>query len=99
MQNQWIVPRNAVQLNMKSVMEGGPRYYVVRGTFQRKEVAVKCIFNVKCKENLEERVRHEIYTMGMVRHPNLVFFIAAVLDNPEGPLIVTELLDRSMLCL
>ena len=71
--------------------------YVVKGTFRRKTVAVKCIYSdIASEENLE-RVYREINTMAVLRHPNLVLFIAAVLDNPEGPLIVTELLDTDLL--
>ena len=69
---------------------------MVKGTFRRKTVAVKCIYSAIASEKNLERVRREINTMALVRHPNLVLFIAAVLDNPERPLIVTELLDTDL---
>ena len=98
MQNRWIVPRSAVQLETSALEElgRGGWGYVVKGTFRRKTVAVKCIHNAIASEKNLERVRREINTMALVRHPNLVLFIAAVLDNPEGPLIVTELLDTDL---
>jgi len=34
--------------------------------------------------------------MAQVRHPNLVLFIAAVLDDRTGPMIITEILDTSL---
>ena len=69
---------------------------MVKGTFRRKTVAVKCIFSAIISDKNLDRVRREINTMALVRHPNLVLFIAAVLNNPEGPLIVTELLDTDL---
>ena len=95
-QNQWIVPRGAVQLKKSEKLGQGGWGYVVKGTFRRKAVAVKCIYSAIASEKNLERVRREINTMALVRHPNLVLFISAVLDNPEGPLIVTELLDTDL---
>ena len=43
-----------------------------------------------------ERIRREIRNMAQIRHPNLVLFIAAVLSEQTGPMIVTELLDTSL---
>ena len=34
--------------------------------------------------------------MVQLRHPNLVLFIAAVLDDQGGPMIITELLDTTL---
>ena len=34
--------------------------------------------------------------MAQIRHPNLVLFVAAVLNEQTGPMIVTELLDTSL---
>ena len=95
-QNQWTVPRGAVQLKRSEELGHGGWGYVVKGTFRRKMVAVKCIYTAIASEKNMDRVRREINTMALVRHPNLVLFIAAVLDNPEGPLIVTELLDTDL---
>ena len=95
-QNQWIVPRGAVQLKKSEELGHGGWGYVVKGTFRRKTVAVKCIYSAIASEKNLDRVRREINTMALVRHPNLVLFIAAVLDNLEGPLIVTELLDTDL---
>ena len=85
-----------MQLKRSEELGHGGWGYVVKGTFRRKTVAVKCIFSAIISEKNLDRVRREINTMALVRHPNLVLFIAAVLDNPEGPLIVTELLDTDL---
>jgi len=34
--------------------------------------------------------------MAQVRHPNLVLFIAAVLNDRTGPMIITEILDTNL---
>ena len=85
-----------MQLKRSEELGHGGWGYVVKGTFRRKTVAVKCIYSAIISDKNLDRVRREINTMALVRHPNLVLFIAAVLDNPEGPLIVTELLDTDL---
>ena len=85
-----------MQLKRSEELGHGGWGYVVKGTFRRKTVAVKCIYSAIASEKNLDRVCREIETMALVRHPNLVLFIAAVLDNPERPLIVTELLDTDL---
>ena len=51
---------------------------MVKGTFRRKTVAVKCIYGAIASEKNLDRVRREINTMALVRHPNLVLFICVM---------------------
>ena len=34
--------------------------------------------------------------MAQVHHPNLVFFIAAVIDDQTGPMMITKILDTNL---
>ena len=74
---------------------------VERGVFKGSTVAVKSIHTAILKQNTVERLRREINIMAQVRHPNLVRFIAAVLDGPAErlqapPVIITELMDINL---
>ena len=70
--------------------------YVVKGTFRGKVVAVKCIHNDILSRFSKTHLQREISIMAELRHPNLVLFIAAVLDAPTGPMIITELLSYTL---
>eukprot|EP00731_Ephydatia_muelleri_P036973 Em0368g1a len=60
------------------------------------KVAVKCVHELILSKQTMQRVYCEICTMSQVHHPNLVLFIAAVLDDQGGPMIITELLDTTL---
>ena len=70
--------------------------YVVMGRFRGKVVAVKCLHKDILSRFSKIQVQREISIMAELRHPNLVLFIAAVLDAPSGPMIVTELLSYTL---
>ena len=93
-EDHWKVSRHEVHI--KGVAIGhGAWGHVEEGEFRGKKVAVKCLHEAIENRQSMERVRREIRTMASVRHPNVVFFIAAVLD--EGPpLIISELLDTNL---
>ena len=91
----WIAPRHNVILLQKS-LGGGAWGYVVEGQFRGQQVAVKCIHEAIITEHVLKRAYREISTMAQVHHPNLVQFIAAVLDDQGGPMIITELLDTTL---
>ena len=59
-------------------------------------MAVKCIHETIIYPHTIKQVYREICTMSPVNHPNLVLFMAAVLDDQGGPLIITELLDTTL---
>lgn len=72
--------------------------YVVMGRFRGKVVAVKCLHKDILSRFSKTQVQREISIMAELRHPNLVLFIAAVLDAPTGPMIITELLSYTLRC-
>ena len=92
----WELPREEVNIS-NTILGTGGWGYVARGTFRGQTVAVKCLHRGILSPQNEGRVRREISIMSQVRHPNLLLLIGAVLTvEGAGPLIVTELLDRSL---
>ena len=92
----WELPREEVHIS-NTILGTGGWGYVARGTFRGQTVAVKCLHRGILSPQNEGRVRREIRIMYQVRHPNLLLLIGAVLTvEGAGPLIVTELLDRSL---
>ena len=92
----WELPREDVHISQTLLGTGGWGY-VAQGTFRGEKVAVKCLHREILSPQNEGRVRREISIMAQVRHPNLLLLIGAVLTTEgAGPLIVTELLDRSL---
>ena len=91
----WIVPRHHVTV-MEKLLGEGSWGYVKEGKLGGLQVAVKCIHEAIVHQHTIKRVYREICTMSRVRHPNLVLFIAAVLDDQGGPMIITELLDTTL---
>ena len=92
----WEVERQEVELNMHRMVGTGAWGYVVEGKFRGKTVAVKCLHSIIRQSHFLQTIRREIDIMARVRHPNLVLFIAVVLDNETGPMIITELLNTSL---
>ena len=70
--------------------------YVVKGKFRGKVVAVKCLHKDILSHFSKSQIQREISIMAELHHPNLVLFIAAVLDAPTGPMIITELLSYTL---
>ena len=91
----WIVPRHQVTV-LDTPLGGGAWGFVREGSFKGQRVAVKCIYESIITQHTIKRVYREICTMAQVHHPNLVQFIAAVLDDQGGPMIITELLDTTL---
>lgn len=92
--DHWKVSRHEIFLKGANLGQGAWGY-VAEGKFRGKSVAVKCLHEEIMTHQTVERIHREIRTMASVRHPNLVLFIAAVLD--EGPpMIVSELLDTNL---
>eukprot|EP00731_Ephydatia_muelleri_P006612 Em0003g860a len=85
------VPHTEVKLLQRSYGEGswgGIREAIFRG----QRVAVQCLHKAIITQNFYR----ELSTKAQVCHPNLVTFIAAVLDDQGGPMIITELLDMTL---
>ena len=91
----WIVPRHHVTVLERSLGDGAWGN-VREGKFRGQQVAVKCVHETIFSKQTMQRVYREICTMSQVHHPNLVLFIAAVLDDQGGPMIITELLDTTL---
>ena len=92
----WELPREEVHIS-QTILGTGGWGYVARGTFRGQTVAVKCLHRGILSPQNEGRVRREISIMSQVRHPNLLLLNGAILTvEGSGPLIVTELLDRSL---
>jgi len=92
----WRVSPEEVQVNQHEILGRGAWGYVAKGKFRGQIVAVKCIYPSILQPTTMDRIRREISTMAQVRHPNLVLFIAAVLDEQTGPMIITEILDTNL---
>lgn len=92
----WKIPSQEVEIMEDRVLGRGAWGYVAEGKFRGKRVAVKCIHQEILDPHTIERVHREIRTMAHVRHPNLLLFIAAVLDCHTTPMIITELLDMNL---
>ena len=92
----WQVSPEEVSIREDEILGRGAWGYVVKGTFRGTMVAVKRVYPEILRQTTVDRIRREIHTMGQIRHPNLVLFVAAVLNEQTGPMIVTELLDTSL---
>ena len=80
----------------QEILGGGAWGVVSKGKFRGQNVAVKRVYPSILQPTTVDRIRREIRTMAQVGHPNLVLFIAAVIDDRTGPMIVTEILDTSL---
>ena len=92
----WQVSRKEVHVSEHKILGRGAWGYVAEGKFRGHTVAVKQVYREILQPNTMERIQREISTMAQVRHPNLLLFIAAVLDDDGGPMIITEILDMSL---
>ena len=92
----WEVSCRSIKTNGVVLGEGGWGKVLV-GLFQGQKVALKMLHSEIVSPYYNQLVRREICMMAKVRHPNLLLFVAAVLDHPSGsPIIITELLDTSL---
>jgi ubiquitin thioesterase CYLD len=92
----WRVPRDKVKLG--SLIGGGGWGAVNEGELK---VAVKQFFPAILSQQNIVRLQREMRLLALIRHPNLLQFIAAVIDEQgdhrrNPPYIITELLDTSL---
>ncbi len=85
-----------IEVNTERMLGTGAWGYVMEGHFRGKVVAVKCIHKDIFTGFTVSQLQREIGIMANLRHPNLVLFIAAAMDAPSGPVIVTELLTKTL---
>ena len=91
----WRVSAEEVQVDQE-ILGGGAWGVVSKGKFRGQNVAVKRVYPSILQPTTVDRICREIRTMAQVQHPNLVLFIAAVIDDRTGPMIITEILDTSL---
>ena len=93
----WLVSHNEVHFTTQ-VLGKGSYGSVAVGSFRGQSVAVKELHSSIRSPYYDELLRREISLMAKIRHPNLLLFIAAVLDKPghSDPIIITELLDTNL---
>ena len=92
----WKINHKDVTLTETELGRGGWGHVRV-GVFREQRVAVKQLYNIIVSEDNLAVMNREINTMSRLRHPNLLLFIGAVLDDPsDNPLIITEIMDTSL---
>ena len=93
----WLVSHTEVHSTDQKLGKGGWGSVVV-GSFRGQSVAVKELHSTIRSPVFDKLLRREISLMAKIRHPNLLLFIAAVLDKPgrSDPIIITELLDTDL---
>ena len=93
-QPQWVVQRNEIELTEEELGAGG--WATVRvGTFRGNRVAAKCLHRQIVSAHNVRIFTREMNMAANARHPNLLQFIGATLDNQE-PIILTELMPTSL---
>ena len=93
----WVVSHNEVRSTGQVLGEGGWGRVVI-GSFRGQDVAMKQLHSIiSSSDYYRDLLRREISLMAKVRHPNLLLFMAAVLDSPSNtPIIITELMDTNL---
>ena len=91
----WEVSHEEVEVS-SAILGTGAWGWVSEGMFRGKLVAVKRLHKDLVSQFTVEHICREINIMAQLRHPNLVLFIAAVMDSEGGPLIITEILSMSL---
>ena len=91
-----VVSSKEVELFRDRVLGTGAWGFVVEGKFRGKAVAIKCLHQEILSQFTVGQIQREISIMADLRHPNLVLFIAAILDDHSSPRIITELLSITL---
>ena len=96
MEDSWKVSHREVTFTDERLGRGA--WGAIRvAMFREQRVAVKQMHELIIDEDTLELLHREINTMAQLRHPNLLQFIGAVLDDPSGnPMIITEIMDTSL---
>ena len=92
----WQVSAREVDIKEERLLGTGAWGKVCEGYFRGQLVAVKCVHAHIMDPKTYERMRREVDTMAQMRHPHLVLFMAAILDDRRGPKIITEKLDINL---
>ncbi len=95
--HSWSIPRAQMKSIAKREIGRGAWGVVYSATFQGQRVAIKHVHKNILHGTTIDMVKREVAIMAEIKHPNLVRFIAAVLDDAEeGPIIVSELMEMNL---
>lgn len=94
----WIIPRDEIELSPNVLGEGSYGKVVV-GNFRGSQVAVKDLHQLILSDYNIRLFKREMRMASRFRHPNLLQFIGATQIKNASPLIVYELLDKSLYAL
>lgn len=89
----WVVQRNEIQLTSEQLGVGGWATVKV-ALFRGQRVAAKCLHNQIISPHNIRLFTREMNMAARARHPNLLQFIGATMDNE--PIILTELMPTSL---
>ena len=93
-QPPWVIERNEIELTEEELGSGGWATVKV-GMFRGNRVAAKCLHRQIVSAHNVRLFTREMNMAANARHPNLLQFIGATLDNQE-PIILTELMPTSL---
>ena len=92
-QPHWVVQRGEIHLTEEQLGAGG--WAVVKvAIFRGQRVAAKCLHNQIISAHNVRLFTREMNMAAHARHPNLLQFIGATMDN--NPIILTELMPTSL---
>ena len=92
-QLHWVVQKDEIQLTEEQLGAGG--WAVVKvAVFRGQRVAAKCLHNQIISAHNVRLFTREMNMAAHARHPNLLQFIGATMDN--NPIILTELMPTSL---
>ena len=92
-QPHWVVQRDEIQLTEEQLGAGG--WAVVKvAIFRGQRVAAKCLHNQIISAHNVRLFTREMNMAAHARHPNLLQFIGATMDN--NPIILTEFMPTSL---
>ena len=92
-QPHWVIQRNEVQLTDEELGTGGWAAVKV-ALFRGQRVAAKCLHHQIISAHNIRLFTREMTMAAHARHPNLLQFIGATMDN--NPIILTELMPTSL---
>ena len=92
-QPYWVVQRNEIQLTCEELGTGGWASVKV-ALFRGQHVAAKCLHHQIISAHNIRLFTREMTMAARARHPNLLQFIGATMDN--NPIILTELMPTSL---
>ena len=96
LESSWKISHTDIKVSGVELGRGGWGVVYV-GQFRGQKVAVKQIHELTKSTQYLALLHREVTTMSQLRHPNLLQFIGAVLDDPSGyPMIITEVMDTSL---